>query len=362
MEDIYRQLQRKLNTVGPGMPESKKGNDLGYLRKLFTPEEAEFILKMNKGLFSAAEYADDLHISKEDAEQKLEAMVSDGLVYRVKDEGIYKYYMVPPYYGFIEFNLKRMTPDVINSMRCHFAEGLGTVFNGSDTPVYRYLPVSKKALKDGALLDIDDAEAIVKRQEKIAVTPCFCRTINKTLAGKNTCQHNPDNYEVCLTFGDFADYYLRNDMAREISVEEALDIISQADKNGTVFEALNTKNVESLCNCCACCCGPLGAIRAFGGPGTLHMTNYNIKYDAEKCRQCGKCAERCPTRATKMVEGKPVYNPKKCLGCGLCVTTCPNSARILDRKPDTEPYQPQNEKFVDLYNCISSERKAKLKY
>ena len=46
MESIYRQLQRKLNTLGMGLPETDEGYELEYLKEMFTPEDARFALDM----------------------------------------------------------------------------------------------------------------------------------------------------------------------------------------------------------------------------------------------------------------------------------------------------------------------------
>jgi len=41
------------------------------------------------------------------------------------------------------------------------------------------------------------------------------------------------------------------------------------------------------------------------------------------CMGCGTCAAACPTRAIRMVEGKPNIRNELCIKCGVCSTQCP---------------------------------------
>ena len=44
------------------------------------------------------------------------------------------------------------------------------------------------------------------------------------------------------------------------------------------------------------------------------------------CKHCGRCAERCPNYAIKMVGGQPEVDRSKCLLCGYCAEACPEFA------------------------------------
>ncbi|MDD3647288.1 MAG: ATP-binding protein [Candidatus Dojkabacteria bacterium] len=48
--------------------------------------------------------------------------------------------------------------------------------------------------------------------------------------------------------------------------------------------------------------------------------------DRERCRVCGKCAEKCNFDALKMNNGKVDLIKYKCEGCGLCKIICPFGA------------------------------------
>lgn len=48
--------------------------------------------------------------------------------------------------------------------------------------------------------------------------------------------------------------------------------------------------------------------------------------NAEKCIQCGKCAEVCQYNSLAFVKGKVIVFPELCHGCGSCNLICPSGA------------------------------------
>ena len=89
------------------------------------------------------------------------------------------------------------------------------------------------------------------------------------------------------------------------------------------------------CNKCSLVC-PTGAIRQISveekkltqlGKADLNKSECIVyKFD----RDCGACAEHCPTKAVYMVPYKniyaPVTNADVCIGCGSCQNVCPTFA------------------------------------
>jgi len=155
-ETIYRHLLRKINTICVGLPESASGYDEQYLKVLFTPEEAGFAMKMERGLQTLEEVADSVQVSVEEAARMLSMMCKDGLVYRVKDrDGVTRYYLMTTCRGLFEWNLTRIDPSWIRPMVKHNMEGLTSVFFNSEIPIFRYLPIrpdlveNNESLKDG---------------------------------------------------------------------------------------------------------------------------------------------------------------------------------------------------------------------
>lgn len=56
-------------------------------------------------------------------------------------------------------------------------------------------------------------------------------------------------------------------------------------------------------------------------------------WDAEKCKDCGKCKKVCPTGAISSSDsGVYTRDEEKCIMCGQCITNCPENAWLAKEK------------------------------
>jgi NAD-dependent dihydropyrimidine dehydrogenase PreA subunit len=180
---------------------------------------------------------------------------------------------------------------------------------------------------------------LFKNPKYIAVMDCPCVLNQK----EPRCE--PLN--KCISIGrDFAPLWIENCEkkynARQITQQEALDIIEKSRETGHVTNAffkVATGGITGvICSCCPKCCVEFKAtllsqkfdknIKQYSESG------YSVNYDSSKCTLCGKCAEICPFKAVSIKNGAYLYDIKACMGCGLCVEHCPESALDLYRDPD----------------------------
>lgn len=162
--------------------------------------------------------------------------------------------------------------------------------------------------------------------------------------------------ETCITCGEMAEFYLENGIAREITLEEVLAILKRSADRGMILQTVYSKASEIICSCHAEGCGILQAAKAFGGPATKNISNYQIEFEGEACISCGQCVERCPMYALKMDEdNKPVEADTSCVSCGQCVAVCPANARVLVKKESVEEL-PKD--IFDAYRQMQVYRKA----
>lgn len=356
MENIYDRLRQKLDGMTKGYPKTEKGSELSFLKKVFSPEDAEIFIRMEKGYHTVEHAAAELGMGIEEAAQKLEDMAQRGLLYFKTEDGKKQYRIIPFIHGIWEFNVDRFELNDAINMGQYYADGYGKVIMDYHIPIARVVPIRPDVVKDGKLLPIDDIEAIIKEQTLIVAYDCACRKVATFSKRPCTCA---EDLNICVLFGHGAEYAMETDTGhpRIITVEQALDILHRDNEAGLFIQAAHAKECTGFCSCAKCHCGFLMAAKIHRGTGFESWSNYKCVKDDESCTDCGICIDRCPTGAMSMNdENQVVLDREKCFGCGLCVTTCPADALILERKPDDQLMIPLDEDFFDSQERMAVER------
>jgi Na+-translocating ferredoxin:NAD+ oxidoreductase subunit B len=336
--DVYEKLAQHLDNLPAGYPRTETGVEMRILRQLFTPAEAELTLHLSLIEENAQVIARRAKIPAIEAARLLDEMEKKGLVFVYRREGKAPQYQATGYViGIYEFQLNKLNSNIIKD----FEEYAPSWFNldlWKKTPQLRTIPVGESIEVLNEVMAYEQAEEIVKSRKKIAVAPCICRQ-EKHILGEGCDKPS----EACLMFDKAAEYYLHNGLAREISVEETLEILKLANKKGLVLQPGNSAKPMSICACCGCCCGVLLNIKRHPNPASIVSSPFRATLDSDACNGCGLCESRCQMEAIDMDSGFAALDLNRCIGCGLCVSTCPTGALTLQRKPDFEqPYVPKN--------------------
>jgi electron transport complex protein RnfB len=350
MLDVYEQLQIRLDEMATGYPATQSGVEIRLLKRLFTPEHAEMFLDMSTAAETSQEVAGRTRRDPEATARILEEMALKGLVFRLREDGILRYFAIPFIVGIYEFQVNNLNKSILKDVSEYYLSGLGNSFHALNTPHLRTIPVNKDLVSQWPVATYDDAATIIKSKDRIAVAQCLCRKAVRTY-GKG-CDHS---LETCIQFDSFADYYVDNSMARYITRDEALAILERNEKEGLVIQTANSKEVEAMCACCSCCCGMLISLKLFPAPAREVKSNYYCISDETMCSGCGTCIKRCPVGAIKLKDEKLCQIQKRCIGCGLCVSTCPTSSRSLMLKPKDKIYSPPDT-FFDTFDVMCEER------
>jgi ferredoxin len=168
-------------------------------------------------------------------------------------------------------------------------------------------------------------------QNEIAVMHCFCREWKKFV--DEPCRfHVPG--ESCVVIGDFSTHTVEIGIGRYISKEDALTLVQELQKKGTVHQIFYPKDdidktELAICNCCWDCCGVLGSYSRGILPLRLKAFYKAEISHGELCTGCGTCVKHCPTWTILVVDKKSQIDTEKCIGCGQCQLQCPEGVISL---------------------------------
>ena len=177
------------------------------------------------------------------------------------------------------------------------------------------IPVEKAIPATNESVDVEHISHWLKKYEgHIGVGYCSCRNAMR-IQGEG-CGELQD--ELCIAVGQFADYCRETGKGRDITYEEAMEIIQRAEDNGYVHQITNIdgeNKIFAICNCALGSCFALRTSQLFNTPN-MSASAYRAHVDAEKCVACGKCAEVCPAGAAKLgqklcTKTGPVTYPKQ---------------------------------------------------
>ncbi len=82
-ENVYRQLQQRLDDLPVGFPSTKTGVEINLLKILFTPEEAKIAIKLNfmpEPLKKIHRRIKKMGMSINELEKILDSMVKKGII------------------------------------------------------------------------------------------------------------------------------------------------------------------------------------------------------------------------------------------------------------------------------------------
>ena len=162
----------------------------------------------------------------------------------------------------------------------------------------RVIPVESALEGIEGVSDYERISHYLDKYDRFSVSPCSCRASRSSLG--DGCGHLEE--DMCVQMGRGAEHYIRTGRAKEITREQALEIIKRAEENGLMHDMVNIEEPgesAAICNCCACACFGLRVGLMFGARDAIR-SNYVAEVDEAKCVACGQCVETCPGNALKL--------------------------------------------------------------
>jgi Fe-S-cluster-containing hydrogenase component 2 len=330
-----------------GLPVSEDLTEI--LKESLSPMEAEVALAIPNGVIPMQpvpvdEISSGVNLQREDLLEILESLSQRGLLVsgQTKD-GEKGYALMQIGFGLPQnfFWKREDTPQarkMAGLVGKYFSPRVMDEAYNSEPKPYRYIPVGRSIKADmQAVYTNHMMENVIENSNLFAVTHCACR-VACSLAGEG-CQHPT---EVCVKFDDLARYVIDRGFGREITKDEALEIIRQSEEAGLVHFVDNAEgDIKHNCNCCGCACWNVGPIKRRDMPRDALMATYFLREtDEDECIGCGKCIDVCPVDALQSVDDSPIVDQDWCIGCGVCHTVCPSGAVKLSIRPDKTGQMP----------------------
>ena len=211
----------------------------------------------------------------------------------------------------------------------------------------RVVPV-EDAIKDiPGVSPYEKLSYYLDKYDTFSVSPCSCRS-SRTSIGDG-CGHLDE--EMCIQMGKGAEHYIRTGRARQITREEALEIIHRAEENGLMHDIPNIEELgdsAAICNCCSCACFGLRAGLMFGARDAIR-SNFVAEIDEAKCVACAQCVETCPGNALRLGQ-------KLCSSCDLTPPDYPKLTTTLSVRKTFNPDYREN--FKDTLDTGTAPCKA----
>lgn len=297
---ISRTKRGSKTEIKPEYPEYK------ILEPVVTDEMAEvgLCLELRKPQ-SAAEIAVLCGKSLELTEKLLWKLAVDGVAFVNKIDGVDKYWhdtWVPGHMELMTNNKENVKnfPEIAKAFneygirRGPMAAGLFPIGTGN----MRVIPIETAIKGETRRASYEEISKYLNESSIFSVSDCSCRTSREEMG--EGCGHLKE--DMCIQLGHAAEYYIRTGRGREITREEAFEIIKKAEENGLMHSIPNLDGpgkTHAICNCCGCSCFAM-RIAGMYYNNDMVRSNYVSKIDKEKCVACGECVEVCPVNALKL--------------------------------------------------------------
>jgi NADPH-dependent glutamate synthase beta subunit-like oxidoreductase/NAD-dependent dihydropyrimidine dehydrogenase PreA subunit len=307
-----------------------KATDPEYmiLEPVVTEEMAEVALQMTiRQKVTAGELAPKCNKSAEDTERLLMELAQAGVCFvnTINGKDTFWYDTWVP--GIMEMmvnnkeNVKKY-PQIAEAF-----EAYGRVRGPRTTGAFpvgvglmRVIPIETAIDGETRRASYEEVSGYLNDNHIFSVSDCSCRTSREAMG--EGCGHLKE--DMCIQMGHAAEYYIRTGRGRQITREEAFEIIKKAEENGLMHQIPNldgSGKTHAICNCCGCSCLALRTAEMFKNVDMVR-SNYVAQVDKDKCVACGECVENCPVNASR-------------LGQKLC-TIKPLPVRKTETPRDTE--------------------------
>lgn len=281
------------------------------LAEVLTDEMAEVCLSMKvRKPMTLEEIAKKSGKDKDRVQKLLDEMSVIGMIeYNWENEDRHKQYVLPMFVpGCAEFMMMNKKQTEEHPVIADFFENMSRLPLEKVTPMVppggsgigmHVIPVEKAIPAHQESASVEHISHWLKKyKDKYAVGACSCRR-QQRMRGEGCGEIEGD---LCIGVGDMADYLVETGRGRYIDLDEVMEILERAERNGFVHQITNIDGEDkifAICNCAPGVCNGLRTSQLFNTPN-MSRSAYRAHVEKEKCVACGKCVEVCPVGAAKL--------------------------------------------------------------
>ena len=235
MTTVYEKLRERLDMFPQGFAKTESGVELEILKRLFSPEEAEIMLDIKPMPEKLSDIAKRAGKDETDLGKKLYDMSKRGLLMRWQAPNKDMYYFLMPWaIGIFEFQLNNLNKENVELFEKFYEEGMVPSWKDRKTGMVRVIPVQKEIEGRTEIQPYEKVSEIIESHTRFAVADCICRKVAKIQG-----QGCDKLMEACMSFGPAADFYIENGIGREITKDEAKQILEKAEESGLIHCSSN---------------------------------------------------------------------------------------------------------------------------
>ncbi len=299
--DLANHISRKKR----GTKNEIKATDPEYmiLEPVVSEEMAEVALCMQiRKKATANELAPLCGKSVEETEKLLWELADAGVCFVNNIDGVDHYWYDTWVPGIMEMMVNHKTNPIKYPQIAQAFEAYGRVRGPKSTGAFpvgvglmRVIPIEQAIDGETRRASYEEISKYLNENDLFTVSDCSCR-VSRKIMGEG-CGHLAK--DMCIQMGHAAEYYIRTGRGRQITRDEAFEIIKKAEEDGLMHQIPNldgSGKTHAICNCCGCSCLSLRTASMFKNVDMVR-SNYVSSVDKDKCVACGECVETCPVNA-----------------------------------------------------------------